>query len=36
MGIGRLDIDTSEPFTGISNTLDVAGIDFDAFLDKTE
>ena len=31
MGIGRLDIDTSEPFTGISNTLDVAGIDFDAF-----
>ena len=31
MGIGRLNIDTREAFTGISDTFDVAGIDFDAF-----
>ena len=31
MGIGRLDIDTRETFTGISDTFDVAGIDFDVF-----
>ena len=31
MGIGRLNIDTREAFTGISDTFDVAGIDFDVF-----